>query len=446
MRKSFFKLFLPWPLLSFYHFVLAFAGAFFYGFPCRKLIVVGVTGTNGKSTVVEMCHQILREANFKVASVSSIRFKINQQEWRNELKMTMPGRFRLQKFLRNAFDSGCRYAVVEVTSEGIKQHRHRFIDFDVAIFTNLAPEHIEAHGGFENYREAKERLFAALGGRRANSKKRKSVAIVNGDDPYAEYFLRFPADEKWCYGIEAVARKRMDETQKILLAKNIQSGLDGTFFMIGDTEFHIPLLGDFNVYNALAAICMGLSQSIPLETIQKALQSIRAVPGRMEVVARQPFLVIVDYAHTPDSLKKVYEVISELQSPKFSSKLICVLGAAGGGRDKWKRCEMGKIASQFCSQIILTNEDPYEENPEQIIHDIESGISNFQNLVFKILDRREAIFEALKNAEDGDKIVITGKGCEPWMCVGGNKKIPWDDRRIVLEELEKMGAKGKVPS
>ena len=189
--KGFLKKFIPLFIINWYHFLLAFLGTIIYQFPSKKLKIIGVTGTNGKSTVVEMISKILEEAGYKVASLSSIKFKIKEKEWPNELRMTMPGRFKLQKFLRQTVDSGCQYAVLEVTSEGIKQYRHKFINFEATVFTNLSPEHIEAHGSFEKYRETKGKLFQAT----------KRIHIVNLDDKNTKYFLQFPAKEKYAYGI-----------------------------------------------------------------------------------------------------------------------------------------------------------------------------------------------------------------------------------------------------
>ena len=189
--KDLIKKFITSFLIRWYHFLLAFLGAFIFRFPSRKLKVIGVTGTNGKSTIVEMITKILAATEYKVASLSSIKFKIGGKEWPNTLKMTMPGRFKLQRFLRQAVNSGCKYVVLEVTSEGIKQYRHKFIDFDAAVFTNLSPEHIEAHGSFENYRAAKGKLFQAA----------KNVHVINIDDENREYFLQFPAEKKYTYGL-----------------------------------------------------------------------------------------------------------------------------------------------------------------------------------------------------------------------------------------------------
>jgi UDP-N-acetylmuramyl-tripeptide synthetase len=416
--KNLIRKFIPKFLLSWYHLGLAFAGALLYRFPSKRMKVIGITGTNGKSTVADMTTKILEEAGYNVAAIYSIKFKIGDKEWPNTLKMTMPGRLKLQRFLKKALDHGCQYAVIEVTSEGILQHRHRFIDFDIAVFTNLTPEHIESHGSFEKYKEAKGRLFQAL----ENSKKKKT-SIINLDDKNAEYFLKFSADQKIGYGID-------NDISSFVKATKVKLLPDGVNFVVQNTPFYLKLLGHFNVSNALAAISAGLSQDIDLEVCKKALEKIDEVSGRMERVIEEPFKVFVDYAHTPDALLKAYSALPG------NPKKICVLGSCGGIRDKWKRPELGRIADKFCSQIILTNEDPYDEEPNQILNQIEAGIKNKK--VIKILDRREAIKEALSLAKANNIVIITGKGSEPWMCVKGGKKIPWDDRKIVKEEFKKL--------
>jgi len=404
--KSLIKKIIPDFLLSSYHYFLSWIGAFLYWFPSKKLIVIGVTGTSGKSTVVELCADIFQEAfqqsqgkQFKVASLSSIKFKIGDKEWENKLKMTMPGRMKIQRFLRQAVKADCKYAILEVTSEGIKQFRHKFIDFDVAVLTNLSPEHIEAHGGFEKYREAKAKLF----------QQTKKIHIINLDDANAEYFWKIPAEKKIGY--------RIDDTK--ILPSNLN------------------LLGKFNLYNAITASKIAMSQGISLETCKRALEKVKGIPGRMEIVIKKQFTVIIDYAHTPQSLKKVYEILrnSKFQIP--NSKMICVLGACGGGRDKWKRPVLGKIAAQYCQEIIVTNEDPYDEDPMEIIEQV-AGDTNAK----KILDRKQAIGQALKLARPGDIVIITGKGSEPWICVKGGKKIPWSDRQIALDFLRKLTKMG----
>jgi len=408
--KNLLRKIIPNFIFSAYHYLLVLIGALIYNFPSQKLIVVGVTGTNGKSTVVHLITQILEKAGHKVASLSSIKFKIGQQERQNMLKMTMPGRFKLQKFLYKAVKNNCEYAVLEVTSEGIKQHRHQFINFDIAIFTNLSKEHLEAHKGFENYKRAKAKLFKSLiknKRKKIEEKDIKKISIINIDDKNADYFLEFKPDKTYTYGIE---NKKADITPEKI-------------------DLQISLPGEFNIYNALAAACVGFSQNIQVKQILESLKDAEIIPGRMETIINKPFKVVVDYAHTPDSLEKVYKTLEK--------KLICVFGSCGGGRDKWKRPEIGKIAEKYCDKIILTNEDPYNENPNQILSDIESGFLQANSKTLKIIDRKKAVNKALSQAKEGDTVIITGKGCEPWMCVANGKKIPWNERKIVEEELEK---------
>ena len=217
-----------------------------------------------------------------------------------------------------------------------------------------------------------------------------------------------------------------------MLATKYETDTDGITFDVKDIKFKLKLLGAFNIYNALAAICVGLSQGIDLETCKKALAKTEGVPGRMEMVVSEPFKVFVDYAFTPNALEKVYQTLREHFSPK---KLICVLGSSGGGRDKWKRPVLGDLAAKYCDNIIVTNEDPHDEDPIEIISQVARGAGPKAK---KILDRREAIKRALKIAESKDIVIITGKGCEPSIWVTGSKSIPWDDREVVREEFAKL--------
>jgi len=410
------KKFIPKFIFQIYHYLLSLIGAFIYGFPSKKLVVIGVTGTNGKSTVVHLITEILEKSGHKVASLSSIRFKIIDKEEKNMLKMTMPGRFKLQRFLSRALKAGCEYAVIEVTSEGIKQFRHKFIDFNGAVFTNLTPEHIEAHRGFENYKKAKGKLFLAL----EKSPKKNKFAVLNADDLNCAYFSQIFSGQKYFYGLK--------NSQAEFSPEKIGLKLD-------------HLLGEFNLYNGLAAYCAGIALGIQENKILEILRKAKGIPGRLELVIGEPFKVFVDYAHTPDGLEKVYQTLSSLSPELRIPNLICVLGSAGGGRDKWKRPKMGKIAAEYCKNIVLTNEDPYDENPLSILDEIEGGFSEIQNPNFKfqkILNRREAINKALSLAKKDDIVIITGKGCEPWMCVEEGKKIPWDDREVVRREFKKI--------
>lgn len=401
-------------LKSCYHYLLAFAGALIYGFPSRKIFVLGVTGTKGKSTTIELINALLESAGKKTALVSSIRFKIGEETIKNTSGMSMPGRFALQRILRRAVSAGCQYALLEVTSQGITQHRHRFIDFDAALFTNLQPEHIEAHGSFEKYREAKVSFFEDVA---EYSRKPKKYFFINEGDRSAEYFAA-SADEN---------------TEVVYFSREtfIRRELGGGHESIGDW-----LSGNFNLENAAAATAFAASRGLSWDEIKEVFQNFGGVPGRLEYVSRSPFSVVIDYAHTPDSLEKVYQSLSVGLSNR--NKMICVLGAAGGGRDKWKRPVMGKLASEYCDKIILTNEDPYDEAPESIINEIAAGFSRADSdkkEFLKILDRREAIVRALSFAKKGDVVIITGKGSEDWIHVARGKKIPWNEKRVVEEIL-----------
>ncbi len=423
------KKLVPEPIFNFfqpaYHASLAYAGALIYNFPSQKLKVIGVTGTKGKSTVVYLITKLLDNSGRSVAACGSLGFKIKEKEWPNTLKMTMPGRFRLQKLMAEAVKAGCEYFILEVTSEGIKQKRHLGINFDCAVFTNLHPEHIESHGSFENYYQAKQELFEIT----------KNIHVINADDRYVKLFGNFSAKRKIFYGL----------TKGDLVAQNIKLSNEGSSFEVYGTVYNTSLVGQFNVMNLLAVLAVGAIYRVDLPSAKPILESVKFIPGRMEFIQREPFNVVVDYAHTPDSLRSVYETlrkglefpISNFQFPN-KRKLICVLGAAGGGRDKWKRPEFGRIAAKYCDEIILTNEDPYDEIPEKIIEEIFSGISQIRNSlskIYKILDRREAIKKAIALAQKGDTVIITGKGSETSMAVAGENKIPWSDKKVVQDLL-----------
>jgi len=401
-----------------YHWCLSILGALIYRFPSRSMRVIAVTGTKGKSTVVFMISKIFEEQGEAVAAVGSLGFKIKDRIWPNTLKMTLPGRLKLQKFLSRARRAGCKYVILEATSEGLAQNRLAGIDIDCAVFTNLHREHLESHGSFENYMAAKQKLFL----------KTRNKHILNIDDPNFGKFANYPAGTKITYGL------------KWGMVTPIQSPISG---------LRLRLLGNFNEYNALAALAVASAYNLDIEKAVESLNSIELIPGRMEVVhSERGFDVIVDYAHTPDSLEAVYgnlkekisnDALRQAQGQSTNHKMICVLGAAGGGRDKWKRSEFGKIAAKYCDRIILTNEDPYDENPEAILEQIASGFSQIPSPNFKsqkILDRREAIQKALTSAGSGDIVVITGKGSETSIAIAGGKKIPWSDKAVVEELLK----------
>lgn len=414
-----------------YHWLWALWGALRYRFPSRKLIVIGVTGTNGKSTTVAFLHEIFLKAGMPVGSLSSLRFKINGEEKKNELKMTMPGRGRIQRFLRECLSHECRVAVIEVTSEGIRQFRHGFINFDGGVFTNLTPEHIESHGGFEEYRAMKKKFFRAVARARRKTlqgKKIEKIISVNLDDPEYKHFLAEGIDRSVGYTLEG---RKDSSLTNIISAEDVSLGQQGVSFLYNGTRFSSALSGVFNVSNMLAALSMAAEFGVSIHAAQQAFASLPGVPGRFEYIREgQDYDIIVDYAHTPDAQKKVYEAIKQ-KNP--STSLICVFGAAGGGRDTWKRPEFAKIAGEFCREAILTTEDPYDEDPMNILRDIEKGV--LPRTFTKILDRREAIRTALQKAGKGDTVIITGKGAEPWIMGPHGEKIPWDDREVARGEV-----------
>ncbi|MDP3899670.1 MAG: UDP-N-acetylmuramyl-tripeptide synthetase [bacterium] len=446
-----------------YHFTLSWLAAFWYRFPSEKLIVIGVTGTTGKSTVVHLIAKMLEEAGYRVGYTSTAVFKIADKEWMNDRKMTMVGRFFTQRMLANMQKAGCQYAIIETTSEGIEQFRHRFINYDMALITGLYPEHIEAHGSFTNYRNAKGKLFAHLSTcpykyvdadkkahvikneiKKLDLDRVKKIIIANGDDEHAQYFLNFKADEKIKYEVRSQKREGVKATESnsdiaTVVASKVEANSGGIYFTINGITFHLRLMGEFNIGNALAAVSVGLAQGLPLEIIKEGLEKISGVPGRFERIdEKQNFSVIVDYAFEPNAVAKLYETIKTLNY----QKVIHVLGSAGGGRDLARRPRLGMLAGENADIVIITNEDPYDDDPQIIIDQVGLGAEKagkeLNRNLFKILDRREAIRKALAFANANDVVLITGKGCEQAMCVAGGKKIPWDDREAVREELLRM--------
>ncbi|MFA5098956.1 MAG: UDP-N-acetylmuramoyl-L-alanyl-D-glutamate--2,6-diaminopimelate ligase [Candidatus Paceibacterota bacterium] len=413
-----------------YHFCLAYLGALVYGFPSRKMFVVGVTGTKGKSTTSYLIAQLLNSAGLKTGMATTVLFKIGEKEWLNSSKQTMLGRFQLQQLLAKMAKEGCEYAVVETSSEGILQYRHTFIDYDAAVFTNLSPEHIERHGSFENYRDAKVKLFEKV------AEKENSVGVYNLDDANVGYFLAPKIPNQYVF--TSNLKMPGGSIGNLYQITKIKSGSSGTSFLINNEEIKTPLIGRFNVYNAAAAICFVLSQGVEMAEVKKAMTEIKPPPGRLELVKANGFNVVVDYAHEPASLEAVYKAVieSKIKSPK--GEMVCLFGSQGGGRDKWKRQAMGRVAAEYCDKIILTNEDPYDESPIEIINQVSEGIvidGKNSKVVYKIIDREEAIKKAISLAGKDDAVVLTGKGGEVWMCVENGKKIPWDERKTVEDLL-----------
>jgi UDP-N-acetylmuramoyl-L-alanyl-D-glutamate--2,6-diaminopimelate ligase len=397
-----------------YHRALAFWGALRYGFPSKKITVIGVTGTKGKSSTLEFLSAMLEAAHYRTAIASTIRFKIGEESDRNLFKMTMPGRSYLQQFLRRAAEEGCTHALVEMTSEGAKQFRHTWIDLDALIVTNISPEHIESHGSYEKYLDAKLSIARALD----ISAKKNKILVVNSDDKESQKFIdATPHAEHISYTLAD--------------AKPFTLERDRSQITIDGTHATVRLPGEFNVYNFLAAYTLAKQLGVSNEEIVHATETLRTIPGRVEDIAREipgtSFSVIIDYAHTPDSLEQLYKAFPR-------EKKICVLSGTGGGRDGWKRPVMGGIADTYCDEIILTDEDPYDEDPEKIIREIAGGIVHKK--YEKELDRRKAIRKAVEHASAGAVVLITGKGTDPYIMGAKGSKIPWSDADVAREEIK----------
>jgi UDP-N-acetylmuramoyl-L-alanyl-D-glutamate--2,6-diaminopimelate ligase len=403
-----------------YHYLMALGSALYYGRPSRKIKVIAITGTKGKSSTAEILNAVLEAAGKKTAVAGTIRFKVGDKTWPNKYKMTVQGRGFTQKFIRQAVDAGCEYVILEMTSGAVLQYRHKFINFDALIFLNISPEHIEQHGSFENYLAAKLELAHAL----EKSSKRPRSIIANGDDKESGKFLAIDAEEKYEY--------RLKHAEPFILDKY------GAFFTYKGRNMRTNLQGVFNIQNILGALAYASTQGITPEIAEKGLRNLEMIPGRVQKITlppehplakKQDFTVVVDYAHTADSLEKLYGVFKD-------SKKIGVIGNTGGGRDTWKRPEMAKIADKYCSHIILTNEDPYDEDPRKIINDMLPGIT--VNPYEIIMDRRQAINRALSLARKDDTVLITGKGTDPYIMEARGKRTPWSDAKVAQEELEKI--------
>jgi UDP-N-acetylmuramoyl-L-alanyl-D-glutamate--2,6-diaminopimelate ligase len=441
MKKLFRKLFSQ-KAINRYHLVTAILANIIYRFPAKKLRVIGVTGTNGKTTTCHMISAILETAGRKVGMTTTIDFKIAHKVIANNLKMTTVSPFKLQKMLRDMVEAGCEDAIIEVTSIALDQHRLWGIPFHTAVFTNLTHDHLDYHGNMVDYLKAKEKLFT----------NHLVLSVINSDDPASVELLTYPADYHITYALSS---------QSLVAAKKLYARPGGTDFVlvVGQRQatLNLPLPGKFNVYNALAAATVGIGLNISLDDIVLGLRQVTAVPGRMEVLdAGQAFTVIIDYAHTPDALQKVYETIK----PTVRGKLISVLGATGK-RDKTKRPILGALAGRFADYVFITNEDPYDEDPRAIIDQVAEGVPRGRpkrgrykikkedtQIPFKykdngediwwwrVVDRKEAIERALDMARPQDVVLVTGKGAENVMAVG-DKLVPWSDRKVLEEALQR---------
>lgn len=407
-----------------YHRALAIAGVLYYRRPARHIKIVGITGTKGKTTTAEIVNSILEKAGYKTALAGTLRFKIGARAKKNLLKMTMPGRFFLQKFIREAVDEGCDWIILEMTSGGAEQWRHYGIDLDAFIFLNLAPEHIELHGGIERYRDMKHRLATCL----ESGHKGKTVLVLNRDTEESKRYLDIQATERVTYSLADAKPYKLSDT--------------GMTFTLGDIGVKTKLVGEFNLSNIMAAAAFASAFGVELETIKLTLETFRGIRGRVEGVDEgQRFKLVVDYAHTPDSLLALYKTYED-------KKIVAVLGNAGGGRDTWKRPEMAKIADQYAEYIFLSNEDPYDEDPRAIVDEMAEAIESTPMSI--VMDRRKAIRKALETAEkltnknENVAVLLSGKGTDPYIMGPKGTKIPWNEAKIARDELRKLINRGAI--
>lgn len=387
----------------------------FYGNPSQKLLTVGVTGTNGKTSTCYLIRSIFSYAGIEMALLGTIVQRIGDKEV--EANMTTIEAPRLQKILKDIVDAGLNGVVMEVSSHAIELKRVDDVKFDVAVFTNLTQDHLDFHKGIEGYLGSKTKLFRNL----------KGHAIINADDPASEHIIRNTDAQIITYAINEKADIKVMDYQTSLNGLRLLVSVFGK----SEVDINLGLLGEYNVYNALSAIGVGISQGLGLDVIKKGLEKADIVPGRFQNVScGQEFTVIVDYAHTPDALQRVLVAAKKLTK----GRLITVFGC-GGDRDKGKRPLMGKVASELSDYTIVTSDNPRSENPMDIIDQIKAGIEN--NKYEVIPDRRLAIKKAIEIANSDDFIVIAGKGHENYQLIKG-EKLHFDDREVACEYLRSL--------
>lgn len=435
--KQIIKRVLPKSFLQAYHRVLAQLAVVIYRYPSEKLVVIGVTGTKGKSTTANLIAQLLEAQGEKVGLTSTATMKVAEREWLSTRKMTMPGRFELQKLLRQMVNAGCKYAVVETSSEGLAQFRSVGIHYDIVVLTNFTPEHIEAHGGYENYRAAKAKLFHQL----KNSKEKKidgktitKRVIINPTISEYEFFSAIRAAEEYHFQIGSGSAEDIAE-----LTVNIEeSSANGMLLKIFDRELEVKLLFDFNALNVVAAVASCFALGFAVDDILVKVPALKPVPGRQELIEEgQPYTIMVDYSYEPKSMELLFEGLKKISY----AKLIHVFGATGGGRDSWRRPVMGEMSARNADICIVTMDDPYDDNPDKIAADVLVGAKRYKHEsgssveIDYIKDRREAVRKALSLAKSGDLVLITGKGAEQKMALANGKYVAWDDRQVVREEL-----------
>ncbi len=404
----------------------------FYDNPATQLCTIGVTGTDGKTTTCNLLSALLDKAKKSNGLMTTANFKLHGHEWENTTRQSTLEALEIQQMLRRMVESDVKYAVIEATSHGLELQRVRGCAFDIGVVTNITHEHLDFHGTIENYRRAKARLFEMLDPSRDKGLGIKPVAVLNRDDVSYDLLKSYCNVPVLDYGLDKSAAIR---------AVDVQLDATKTRFraILPDIEINIEtqLVGQFNVSNCLAAITTAHSLGVNSVDIARGLAGVTGITGRMERIdVGQPFTVIVDYAHTPDSLEKVLKILR----PLTLGKLLLVFGSAGE-RDLQKRPIMGQIAAQLSDFFVITDEDPREENREQILREIAIGAEKAAKHEGRdflcIADRTQAIAAAFQHALPGDTVILAGKGHEQSIIIG-REKIPWDDRQVAREQLHAL--------
>lgn len=388
----------------------------FYGHPTHRLHLIGVTGTNGKTTTTHIIDQIARKAGKKTGLIGTVGIKIGARSY--PAANTTPESLVLQRTFKQMIDEGVEFAAMEVSSHALHQGRVHGCDYDVAVFTNLTQDHLDYHGTMDEYRNAKGLLFAQLGNR--YDERRPKFAVLNHDDPVSQYYKHMTAAPIITYGIR---------TKSDVMAEEIAMTPSGMAFRLctphGSAVVETKLVGLFNVYNMLAAAAACLASGFSLETIAAALRDVEPVSGRFETVDEgQNFTIIVDYAHTPDSLENALKTVRQ-----FAKRNVYVVIGCGGDRDRTKRPLMAQVAVRHAAVAVFTSDNPRSEDPQQILRDMEAGVSDQDGRYVTIPDREEAIRYAIRQAQEGDVVLIAGKGHETYQIIGGNV-IEFDDRAV----------------
>ncbi len=409
---------------------------FWYQKPSNQLIVIGVTGTKGKTSTAHIIYQTLNNMGVSCGIISTAIIDDGTGEKLNWFRMTQLSGPTTQQLLQTMVRNKLHYVVIEISSEGLAQNRHRGINFDIAVFTNLTPDHIEAHGSFENYKKAKGLLFQALSQHPITPAKQKinpniqKTIVANTDSEHSQYYLSFSAQKKHTYGIIS------GETKGEIIS-NSPLSLE---LKINGVLTHIGISGEFNTYNILATVAIAQSLGFSDNTIKAAIEKIKVIPGRMEILQAKPFMVVIDYAHEKASMTALYSTISNWK--RTSGKIIHVFGATGGVRDKSSRVDLGTIVGKNADITIITDEDPFDENPQDIIHAIaDAAVAQgkiIKETLFRNPNRREAIQKAFSLTQPDDLVLITGKGAEQRIARANGTYEPWDDRVVAREELKRL--------